>query len=369
MKSIAGRLVLALLTAAAVLVVVEIVFRIADVRAPRHRLRSVWLVHPEPRFLGEWQLGQLYAPSTDPRLGALRGELLPGIRYRLCYDDIEGPGFDEDGCLLVRINADNLRGPELALRKSAGTWRLAAIGDSFTFGEGVRLMDAWPAAVGRAVAASGLFPDVEVLNAGIPGFIANDSRLYLQHKVMKYAPDQIVYGFFLNDVFPGNAPDPEMVALMARVYGPPTGLGTVSRLADMIIHADHRRRLTERTETMYRESFGGAGLTADDWAETRGHILEMKAIADRNGIGFLMVIFPVLTVLGDDYPFEDVHRQVAEFCEANGIDYVDVLDTWRPERAEELRVHVTDHHPNARAHALAARVISQRIIERLRQGR
>jgi hypothetical protein len=60
---------------------------------------------------------------------------------------------------------------------------------------------------------------------------------------------------------------------------------------------------------------------------------------------------------------------VAAFCDANDIDYVDVLATWRPERAEDLRVHVTDQHPNARAHALAAEAISQRLIEHLRQDR
>ena len=60
--------------------------------------------------------------GSDPR-----SELEPGAR------------------LTYRINSLGLRGPETTRSKPAGVFRVLALGDSFTFGAGVRAEHAWPA--------------------------------------------------------------------------------------------------------------------------------------------------------------------------------------------------------------------------------
>ena len=44
---------------------------------------------------------------------------------------------------------------------------------------------------------------------------------------------------------------------------------------------------------------------------------------------------------------------------------LDLQETLRSEPAEELWVHPTDHHPNERAHALAAERVAAFLAERV----
>ncbi len=72
----------------------------------------------------------------------------------------------------------------------------------------------------------------------------------------------------------------------------------------------------------------------------------------------MLVLFPELHELDGDYPFENVHRRVREAAEGLGIPVLDLLDAFRGQDAADLWVHPTDHHPNARAHAIAASAIA-----------
>lgn len=66
----------------------------------------------------------------------------------------------------VTINRLGMRGPELAVPKPPGRRRVAAFGDSITFGYGVGDEEAYPFLLNRLLSGSG----VEVVNAGVTGY-------------------------------------------------------------------------------------------------------------------------------------------------------------------------------------------------------
>ena len=365
-----ARLGLALAATLVSLGLAEGIFRLAGVTPPRLHPRKVFLIEPERLAVDEWGIDRLRVPSADRRLGALRGEYIPGIRFEFCYDVSRGdrrPYFDERGCVVMEVNSDNLRGPDRTIRKPPGTWRVAAVGDSFTFGEGVPWRHIWPTRLAENLSSRPDRPPfgdgverIEVVNLGVSGFNAKEVLVYLRHKALRYDPDVVVYGFFLNDVFEGGQMDADTLAAYRTVYSPPTGLAAASRLVDWVTFARARRRMDRLTEEMYLDSFAG-GARSQEWLDTQDNLTAMRDVCAERGLPFVVLIFPVLSSLDDGYPFGDVHAELHAFLDGAGIAWVDMLEPFRERGAEALRVHATDLHPNEIAHDLAASAVERHL--------
>ncbi len=102
----------------------------------------------------------------------------------------------------VRTNGAGFRGPELPGPKAAGARRVVVLGDSFTWGYGVRERQAYPARLERRLnpPAGGQGVRVEVVNLGLPGAGPLDYLYHLEHTALPLAPDVVVVGVFANDV-------------------------------------------------------------------------------------------------------------------------------------------------------------------------
>jgi hypothetical protein len=64
--------------------------------------------------------------------------------------------------------------------------------------------------------------------------------------------------------------------------------------------------------------------------------------------------WPLLVGLEGRYPFAAVHEKVRRFCVKEGIEFLDLLDTFRGRPSASLWVHPVDRHPNEEANRLAA---------------
>ena len=127
---------------------------------------------------------------ADPRFMALRGA--PATASVLVRPEFRVP---------VRTNAEGFRGGPLPGSKEPGTYRIVALGDSFTFGFGVRERQAYPARLAAGLTARlGGRPRVEVVNLGVPGTGPRDYLWHLTHTALALDPDLVVVGLFANDV-------------------------------------------------------------------------------------------------------------------------------------------------------------------------
>ena len=96
---------------------------------------------------------------------------------------------------VINTNSNGLRGPEEhAYRKTSGEYRIAVIGDSFTFGDGVHDALSYPAVL------ESLLPNTEVLNFGVHGYGHDQMFLQLKDVVSQYELDMIVLGYVDGDV-------------------------------------------------------------------------------------------------------------------------------------------------------------------------
>jgi lysophospholipase L1-like esterase len=100
----------------------------------------------------------------------------------------------------VRINALGLRDDELAIPKPAGTVRILAIGDSVTFGYGVRLEETWLKALQARLNARATGTRYEVVNAGLEGTDVDYYYTFIRDVAPRLEPDLVLVGITMNDI-------------------------------------------------------------------------------------------------------------------------------------------------------------------------
>lgn len=98
----------------------------------------------------------------------------------------------------VDINARGYREREFPTEPAPGTCRVLAMGDSFTFGHGVRADEAYVKVLERALnATGGDGTRYETINAGYASGYAPDTALvYFRHRGVLLHPNVVLIGFF-----------------------------------------------------------------------------------------------------------------------------------------------------------------------------
>lgn len=113
------------------------------------------------------------------------------------------PGFKGDFGVPVRLNALGFRGAEWGPPRD-GERRVLALGDSLTFGYGVREEEAWPEVLGR-----GLGAPWRVLNAGAIGYNTDQAWRVLDREGLESRPSAVLLLLVGNDGQP-TLTDPRM---------------------------------------------------------------------------------------------------------------------------------------------------------------
>ena len=339
--------------------IIELVLRVTVPLAPALRGRIYTMRIDDGRVVELPGMPLLHGTKTsDPRL---RLELPPSAKFELRYDAGEArehPYMEyDDGwfVLEVQTNAAGMRGPLPLESRPAGARRVACLGDSFTFGDGVHFDDTWVAGLDEAFHSAGGAADLEVLDFGVPGFDSRDVVAELEVKALPLEPDLVIYAMVLND--PPIKGDAELIALgkeaignLAATIAPHTGLARLSHTAALL--QDHERMT--RLEHSY-QAFVKARFEADraSWKTFAANLEDMRDLTRAAGAKLVVVVFPMLDSLDGKYPFHHEHELVTSTCAKLGIPAVDLLGAYDGERAADLWVHATDQHPNPRGHAIA----------------
>jgi len=104
---------------------------------------------------------------------------------------------------LLLTNSRGLRDREYNINKKPYL-RVLALGDSFTFGEGVEIEDTFVKVLERNLKKRYPGKQIEVINAGVPGY-GNDQELqFLKDEGKNYKPDLVLLGLYIGNDFLDN---------------------------------------------------------------------------------------------------------------------------------------------------------------------
>jgi lysophospholipase L1-like esterase len=133
----------------------------------------------------------------DEHLVLLQTHPYIGFMYR--------PGAERTGGMYSsHINSLGMRGPELAMPKSPGTYRILCVGGSTTFSTGATADEkSYPARMQHYL--NELAPEgvrLEVGNCGVTGYTTAENLINLQLRLVEFEPDAIVIYQAANDARP-----------------------------------------------------------------------------------------------------------------------------------------------------------------------
>lgn len=261
--------------------------------------------------------------AADARRGY---RLTPGLR-----------DFDFHGTQLS-TDAIGARGTrEYAVPRASGATRIVALGDSFTFGEGVGDDDTWPAQLERSLASA------EVVNLGAPAYAHDQMYFALEDVGVALEPDVVILGFYPNDLMRDEltfycADKPrftragsEWVLENLPVPTPSEAWRRYRRLP--LLYAIPRVIVEQRALSP---------PTDEDGEERASEILERtRALAEAHGARFVMVRLP-------DRPEGALppHDFFAAYCARTQTECVDTMPLFASGGDDEAARRARYHRPN-----------------------
>ncbi|MBI5434687.1 MAG: hypothetical protein HZA52_17780 [Planctomycetes bacterium] len=283
-----------------------------------------------------------------------------------------------------KSNAQGLRAERDYGPKPDGTKRVLIVGDSFTAGEQVAYVDTFPAVVDASLRAT--LPNVEVLNAGHPGFSTANEARWLAKFGAPFAPDLVVVAMTPNDLLENQFP----LQYVARDGALVSGTATDEDKARWIDHrgwwslygAVERSLLKQRLENspaIKRWRTGSAfthhrafqieqdAKSRELFALAERYVLEARAAAQSFGARFALVTLPFREQLGALEPNLDGARfgeRWKAFGAAQGIPVLDVQPAFAAEPHPEELYWRLDSHCTAKGYRLIGETLAAWLAER-----
>lgn len=257
-----------------------------------------------------------------------------------------------------RLNAAGFRERDFTDAKAPGTYRIAVVGDSFTYGNGIRQQYRY-----SDVLQAHLPAHIEVLNFGLAGANTPAHRRTIDRLLPNIHPDFVLLQWYINDVEDDDSSGrPTFRRLLPfrslhEWLSVNSALYTVTNMkwAELQILAG----MTVSYDAYLKRRLGDPD--SRDSRRDRQLLTELIAMCKRHGVPIGIVLFPDTTAsLGDDYPFGYLHQRVLDVCNAQSITCLDLRrDFSLVKQRQSLWANRLDHHPSARANAIAA----ERILE------
>lgn len=255
----------------------------------------------------------------------------------------------------VSINSEGLRDREFSLEKPPGVYRVMMLGDSTTFGWGVRQEDTAAKFLERKLNAAlpAGHSGVEVMNAGVGNYDTVQEVTYYETIGWKYHPDLVVLVFFIND--PEPVPVEKKGFLIDRSY---LIAFATNRIDGVMRHAGVRPDWKTYYASLYNDDRPG-------FQACKKALVSLANSTRNHDARLLVALLPELHQINDDsYSFKAAHQKIKDVIAAENVSVLELIDGLKDHGPEEaLWVTALDDHPNAKANNLISDQLEQWILE------
>ncbi len=269
-------------------------------------------------------------------------------------------------------NSAGIRGPEYTRAKPPGTWRIAFIGDSVTYGLHVEGKQTFAHLLEEQCNRRGAGP-VEILNFGVPGYNPFQEYEMLKTRAGAYHPDLVVMVFSTDDV--------ETSPVVMNIGGEPALFRNQfedNRLLNNALHwtifrHSHLYRLLYKSAAL---SFVPAGNRFDDvYVQPRVEWENVRRVAQwcrEHQTRFLLVLSPYLSPyepeggtaaeLRDMQRYDEAFDVIRQLARQDRLDVVDLGPLYK-QHSGQMKIRRIDHeHLNPEGHRLVAEYLLPRVI-------
>ncbi len=327
--SLAGSLVLLLISSLLALVVAEFIFRaykqIGWQRAVKYHQHALYLMLPD---------------------SPLEYVLRPGVKRE---NEVAKSGIKWS----YQLNADGFRDDEFDVQSNKK--RVLFVGDSYAFGWGVDQQEVLPYQLEQLLAGPPYAMDVDIYNLGVPGYNTVQEFHLLNQVLDRYSPELVMLGYVMNDAQP-QANVHERPSVRYR-YVRSWLLAFIKEQYNYYMH-EGEAVLATGLNLPDKDFVASVVENQPKWIATRQALTDMAGLARSRDIPFILVVFPSFNMhLDRRYPFRPIHDEVNAWSAEAGVTSVDLLDYLQSIDREAYRVS-GDGHPNGKAFESAAEVLA-----------
>lgn len=341
--------------------------------------------------------------------------------HHLLPPHTEGPMFSEgDFNDSFITNNRGMRGPkDYVYEKPEGIQRIAVMGDSFTFGVGVKAEETYSALLQEKLNQS--HPNTfEVMNFGVSSYSPLLHYIYLKREVLQYQLDTLILAFDLADLqddyfYEKNAIHDKAGEIIAcdpySLYGKPNWWAYLKKHSVLMTILDEKlfqsfrkmktigftqyiqnkiKKVRNKTEilanpTIDNIEFDRMMITRPDkdmkvlskhWERSAKYIRMIHELCQKHNIRFLLVAYPYGHQVGDEqwakgreywafkkdktYDADRTFQLIRDFADTNNISLLSLLDPMRQNK-DQVLYYNNDGHWTPAAHRVAANSIADAV--------
>ena len=281
--------------------------------------------------------------------GNLRAAEYPGVGVEL------KPGLDTVYKLRVlRINSQGLRDKEYSLDKPPRTFRVAAVGDSYTMGHGVNIEHVYHSLLEDRLSQEASAMKYEFINFGVGGYDLLNYLRVIRQKALNYKPDMILIGFCAkNDM---SVPSSFQKEKSNKIYHPKETRHPFFTESYLLYLIKNSRLTFAIKDRMYRlkTSQENEALTQRQKLQQQTAYVEecFRQLGEITKEHKLPVVIAYLITYDQGEERRDI---VARLAREQGLWFVDSTPYFRGKEVRKyLFIPELDEHPNEKAHKIYA---------------
>jgi lysophospholipase L1-like esterase len=232
-------------------------------------------------------------------------------------------------------NSLGLRDEEHETEKKAGVFRVLAIGDGFTYGQGAPFDSTYPALLERKLnSRQNAKTQVEIIKAGVPRYYPEPERILLEHYGLRFSPDLILAAFTPNDILDTHigtdavtieAPPAYLLKREVKLLGQ-AGDFLYRKVASFRILWQHF--VSQGLWKAFRHPPERGLLNNPDallraWTKIEAEFGEMAKLARRHQAQIVFIHIPGKGPWSKDAAF--AAKRLSEWCRANTFRFIDTL--------------------------------------------
>jgi hypothetical protein len=244
--------------------------------------------------------------------------------------------------------------------KESNTFRIAAVGDSFTFAPYMQFTDTYAKKLEAMLNLTTGARVAEVINYGVPAY-STSHEIPVVSKAIEEGADLILLQITLNDPEIKRHTPSGIREQMHDRFGP---LELPASLARIALHWRTlafvlRRFHNASTHRAYVDYFNDLFNNPRTWNPFVESMTKLVGTARSSKKPIVAVVFPLFGIpMTASYPFYEIHNKVSGLMQQLGVPVLDLSAMYQGIPLERLQVIPgVDRHPNEIAHRMAAEKI------------
>lgn len=278
------------------------------------------------------------------------------IGFRLIADKKSSKWSDRPTSYFIHQDSQTFQDYPHLEHKPDNTFRIAVIGDSFTFAPYMQFDDAFPKRLERYLNLNSNQKKVEVINYGVPAY-STSHEVKVVEKAIKEGADYILMEVTLND--PEIKPyTPTQLSKDKNKFGELELTNPIFQYWKSLAFVLKRLHNTQ-TYNNYIQKFFDLFNKPKTWNNFSDSFRSIVKLSFDSNVPIGAVVFPLFGIpLSTEYPFHPIHKKVATLLTELSVPYFDLYSTFEEIPLDRMQVIVgQDFHPNEICHRLAAEAI------------